>query len=317
MKKIGIIVTSAILVMLTISCKTNLNEINITETQKTSSSKISLKINELKESGLLDELILSTNRNIISEEDDYILRFINDTDEVLEEIKKSENGDDEIAVIEAIFTESKVEDFASAFSKINSEKSDDFLSYVSENLQIDSTNENYRSINATNSLNLLFNTPTKSNTQRTAHASDLEWSIIYWYTGFCATTIAGFYLASYGGFWTKIAGWVAAIAGTASMSKQLYDWYKCSELDSFVSALAGKNSAGATKILNKSEGIKLGTIVTETTATVLVCYITPAGYGLVKFVVRHFNMIIEKILSVLPSGINYTLNRIPIKIISL
>lgn len=144
MKKIGIIVTSAILVMLTISCKTNLNEINITETQKTNSSKISLKINELKESGLLDELILSTNRNIISEEDDYILRFINDTDEVLEEIKKSENGDDEIAVIEAIFTESKVEDFASAFSKINSEKSDDFLSYVSENLQIDSTNENYR-----------------------------------------------------------------------------------------------------------------------------------------------------------------------------
>lgn len=143
MKTIGIIVTSAILVMLTISCKTNLNEINITETQKTNSSKISLKINELKESGLLDELILSTNRNIISEEDDYILRFINDTDEVLEEIKKSENGDDEIAVIEAIFTESKVEDFASAFSKINSEKSDDFLSYVSENLQIDSTNENY------------------------------------------------------------------------------------------------------------------------------------------------------------------------------
>lgn len=317
MKKIGIIVTSAILVMLTISCKTNLNEINITETQKTSSSKISLKINELKESGLLDELILSANRNAISEEDAYILHFINNTDEVLEEIKKSENGDDEIAVIEAIFTESKVEDFASAFSKINSEKSDDFLSYVNENLQIDSTNENYRSINATNSLNLLFNTPTKSNTQRAAYASDLEWSTIYWYTGFCATTIAGFYLASYGGFWTRIAGQIAAAAGAASMVIQLTKWSICSDLGNFISSLIGKDSVTSTKILNKTEGTKIGTIIAETTATIMICYITPVGRHLIKFVIHYLNVIIEKIIAILPSGYNYFINGIPIKIIVL
>lgn len=317
MKKIGIIVTSAILGILTISCKTNLNEINITETQKTSSSKISLKINELKESGLLDELILSANRNAISEEDAYILRFINNTDEVLEEIKKSENGNDEIAVIEAIFTESKVEDFASAFSKINSEKADVFLSYVNENLQIDSTNENYRSINTTNSLNLLFNTPAKSNTQRAAYASDLEWSTIYWYTGFCATTIAGFYLASYGGFWTRIAGQIAAAAGAASMVIQLTKWSICSDLGNFISSLIGKDSVTSTKILNKTEGTKIGTIIAETTATIMICYITPKGRHLIKFVIHYLNVIIEKIIAILPSGYNYFINGIPIKIIVL
>lgn len=319
MKKIsfGVVAGLATLAMLMVGCKNDFSETNIPETKNSNSSSISLKITELKENGLLDELILSVSRNAISEDDAEVLRFINNTDEVLEEIKNTENGDDEIAVIQALFTESSVEDFANAFAKIDSEKADDFLSYVNENLQIETANENARSVASTKNLNILFNTSTNSSSQRAIYASDLEWSTIYWYTGFCAATIAGFYLASYGGFWTRIAGWVAASAGTASMVVQLKKWYDCTELGSFISSLVGKNSAVATKILNKTEGVKLATIVAETTATIIACYVTPAGCNLVEFVVHYMNLIIKKVLSVLPSGINYIINGIPIKIITL
>lgn len=309
----GVVAGLATIAMLVVGCKNDFSETNISETKTSNNSDISLKITELKKNGLLDELILSASRNAISEDDAEVLRFINNTDEVLEEIKNIENGDEEIAVIQALFTESSVEDFANAFAKIDSEKADDFLSYVNENLQIETANENSRSATSTKNLNILFNTSTNSSSQRAAYASDLEWSTIYWYTGFCAATIAGFYLASYGGFWTRIAGQIAATAGAVSMAIQLTKWSLCSELGSFVSSLVGKNSAAATKILNKTEGVKLATIVAETTATAIACYIMPAGKLLVSTVVSHMNSIIEKILSVLPYGFNYVINGIPIK----
>lgn len=171
-----------------------------------------------------------------------------------------------------------------------------------------------RSVIGNNQIKLLYNI---NSSNRAAYASDMEWSTIGWYTGFCASTIAGFYLLSYGGFWLKIAGTVAATAGTASMVTQLMKWYNCSDLGNFVSSLVKKDGYTATKILNGDDGVKILTISSETTATIVACYFTPVGKTIVKTVVYYYNAIISKIISVLPSGVSLTINGIPLKLITL
>lgn len=114
----------------------------------------------------------------------------------------------------------------------------------------------------------------------------------------------------------KIAGTVAA-AGTASMAIQLINWYNCSDLGNFVSSLINKDGYTATKISNSEDGIKILTISSETTATVVACYFTPVGKTIVGTVVHHYNAIISKIIAVLPSGVSITINGVPLMLIKL
>ena len=81
------------------SCSNNLSEhsqlsVNL---QKTGRSKIAKTISDMKDNGLFDSFIKKVEErsaeNNLSEEDLQVLRFINETDEVLDEISKGENGD--------------------------------------------------------------------------------------------------------------------------------------------------------------------------------------------------------------------------------
>jgi hypothetical protein len=278
-------------------------------------SEVAIKIQNLKESGLLNEF-LNSSRNVEDKELVATLEFINNTDEVLEKIKTSENGDEELAVINAIFNGADFDEFSESFSKVNPEKAEELKIYFNTNLNSNSniqTSVSRGVVSSSNKIKILY--ATDKDYARAAYADDLEWSTIGWYTGFCAATIAGFYLASYGGFWSRIAGTVAAAAGTASMVTQLIKWNNCSDLGKFISSFLNNNSKEATKILNSEMGTKILTISSETAATVALCCATPFGRRIVKTVVYYINLIMGKIIAILPPGINYKINGIPIKLI--
>ncbi len=316
MKKLKLCCCIALFAMLfCLACKQNNIEIQDVTENSVEMSEIAVRISELKKAGLLDSL-LSSDRAVTDDDSEAIYEFINNTDKVLQEIKSSENGDEKLAVIDALFTQADINRFASAFSAINSEKAKDFLDYVNLNLINNDETSVSRCASDFDNLKLTYLIDSSANS-RGAYASDLEWSTIYWYTGFCVSTIAGFYLASYGCFWLKVAGFVAAGAGSISMVSQLVKWNSCSDLGSFISSLVNKDSVAATKILNSEDGAKLLTITTETVATVAACYFSPLGKTIVKTVVHYMNIILEKIISVLPSGINFVINGIPIKLIVL
>jgi hypothetical protein len=317
MKKVNLCCCIATLALLFCSaCKQNSIEIQDATENSAEMTEIAVRISELKKAGLLDSLLSSDRAVTDDDNSEAICEFINNTDEVLLEIKNSENGDEKLAVIDALFTQSDINGFASAFSAINSEKAEDFLDYVNLNLINSDETDVSRCASGFDKLKLsyLIDVPA---TSRGAYASDLEWSTIYWYTGFCASTIAGFYLASYGCFWLKVAGAIAASAGSISMVYQLINWNSCSDLGAFISSLANKDSVSATKILNSESGAKILTITSETVATVAACYFTPLGKTIVKTVVHYMNIILGKIIAVLPSGINFVINGIPIKLIVL
>jgi hypothetical protein len=82
----------------------------ITSTQYSGGDRktsISQRIEQLKDAGLLDSLISeSTSRYALKTGDnEQLLYFINNTDAVLDEIVQSENGEIQLQLIDALFTD--------------------------------------------------------------------------------------------------------------------------------------------------------------------------------------------------------------------
>lgn len=161
-----------------------------------------------------------------------------------------------------------------------------------------------------NTVKLSYNT---NKTSRPLFSDSLTWNSIAVYTGYCVATTAGFCLMSYGGIWLKVAGAIAATAGTLSMSNQLIKWSQCSELFSFISALKSNNGTSLTSIADSQNGSKIITVVTESAITVGVCYCTSTGKALVKSVVSSINSIIDKIIAVFPKGVTISINGVTLK----
>ena len=292
------------------SCTNDLGKNSTSEDFSKRKSQISYNIGKMKEAGLFDSLI-SSARSASDEEEEMMLRFINDTDSVLEEIALEENGQEKIEVINALFCGASTEEFANSFAKLDAQKAEEYLTYVNENLNHENQ-LNARTALST-SIKLSYASDLEVNAARSIYAADLEWSTIGWYTGFCAATVAGCYMASYGGLWTRIAGYVAATAGAGSMVIQLSIWSTCSDIIKLASALINKDLTTIENILNSEEGYKLGIISAETVATAVACYFTPLGQKIVGFFKAAYNKVIDVILDVLPKGINYVICGIPIK----
>lgn len=281
--------------------------------------ELSERIYSMKKAGLFDSILDRKARSAIGNDDiEFVDRFINDTDNVLNEIAEEENGKEQLEVLNVLFNDGSAETFAEAFEKLDSEKAKEYLDYINTNLvREDESSISSRSVLSKSKINLYYADSLLLSSARAAYASNLEWSTIGWYTGFCASTIAGFYMISYGGFWTRIAGIVAATAGGISMGVQLTKWASCSDLLSFIGALAGKNAGTLTSMLNSEDGRKIAVITAETAGTVTACYCTTLGKGIAKKFVDLYNAFITKILNALPSGINYTICGIPIRTIKL
>ena len=292
------------------SCNQNLVEQNQKDDITERKSEISKNIGRMKNAGLFDS-IMEEARAASNEESENVLRFINDTDSVLDEIAMDENGNEELEVINALFCSGSVNDFAESFSKLNEEKSDEFLSFVNENLVLESSSEQSSARCAlTKEIKLSY---AVSDYARGIFASDLEWSTIGWYTGYCAASIAGFYLASYGGFWVKVAGSLAATAGGVSMGVQLGKWASSSELVSFMVKMSKLDPSLIPDMFTKDDGVKLTTISAETLATAAVCVNSPFGQVLIGFFKSNFNSFIDVIFKNLPEGVQTIISNIPLK----
>lgn len=298
------------------SCKNNFSVLDNDINSSHRKSEIAKSVGELKDAGYFDYLI-NECRAATDEESAQIMRFINDTDSVLEEICLEENGEEQISAINALFCEGSVDDFSSAFSKLDEEKSKEFIDFVNTNFNTESVNA-ARSINMNSSiLRLKYDTPAA----RGIFAADLEWSTIGWYTGFCVATVAGFYLSTYGGFWTRVAGYAAAIAGTVSMVTQLGIWAICTDLVAVAQTCIGfdeKNAMSTASVLNallqNEEGRKLLLISGKTAATVAAAYISTTGIALKEKIISAYNKIVETILEHLPKIFEYTFGSIIYKL---
>lgn len=279
-------------------------------------SKIAKNILEMRNNGLFDSFLIKVeNRSVsddLSEDDLLLLRFINETDDVLEEIAQQENGDKELKLIDCLFTESSSDDVINAFYDLSDVMGNEYkqkMELLQNNLAESYTD---RSIGSNNNIQLCYFNP-KDYNSRKAYAADFKQSTRNWYTGFCAAAVAGCVAASYGGFWTRIAGIAAATAGLGSMAVQLGIWCNCSDLGKLISALKNQDAYVCNKILHSDLGMAYGDIILETSITLTACYITPAGRALVHLVIGKINEFIAIILDVLPAGINYSIAGVPIK----
>ncbi|MBO5117572.1 MAG: hypothetical protein J6C25_08715 [Treponema sp.] len=311
MKKMNLKIAMALsLLVISVGCKTEVLDVH-QETEKSCNSEIACNIQKMKNEGLFNDLLNGKSRSAISsEEQEKIELFINNTDEVLANLAVTEDGRKELAVIEALFGGGTTDDFVQAFSEINPDKAAEFSNTINENFTQSNGTETSRSITRNNSISFKYYSDIEK-VERGAYAANFDWDTIAWYSGFCAATVAGFYLASYGFFpWLQIAGVVAATAGTISMCYQLGAWLTCQDFTSFISALFGKDSASATRIANGEIGTKLLLILTETAATVVASYFAPAGATVINAVIEYTTLIIDKILSVLPRGVSLIYDKI-------
>ncbi len=310
MKKMYLKIIMALsLLAISVGCKTEVLELN-QGTEKSCNSEIACNIQKMKNEGLLDQLILQGRSVNATEEDKQIERFINDTDAVLNEIKNEEDGEIKIDMLNTLFCEGSIEDFSTSFEKINPEKAKEFTEFISKknNLQ----ENNYRSAINKKITNFSYYYGEKS---RGAYAANFDWDTIAWYSGFCAATVAGFYLASYGGFWTRIAGVVAAGAGAASMGVQLTKWVSCNDFYTFCSSLINKDASTVTAKMNEGLGAKYVVIAAETITTLALCYTTPVGSAIVGFLKNIANTLIGKVLEVIPSWLTISVQGIPLKLL--
>lgn len=275
------------------------------------SSKIAKNVALMKSEGLFDEILTSSRNVETSEEQEMVQRFINDTDGVLLELEKTEEGKKELGVIHALFGDGTTEDFEKSLAYFDREKALEFSAVINDNFSDIEDTGKARGADLANTIRLSYYT-TNTNS-RAVFAENMDWSTIGWYTGFCAATVAGCYAASYGGFWTRIVGKIAAVAGAASMTTQLVKWYKCSELFSFATSLKNKDVAEANRIFKTTQGKKILTITAETAGTVLACIFTPFGKKIISTVKHYYNSIMDKIICVLPKGIDFVVCGIHIK----
>lgn len=271
-------------------------------------TEIAKNISIMKENGLFDSFLNS--RNIENDEETLkAIEFINNTDAVLEEIRLEENGEAQIKVIEALFCGGSTDDFANALSKIDKQKAVDFSNVIKE-FDTSPSSQSRSASSTQNNIIFEYYTP---NLSRAIYSDKLTWTSVGIYTGFCASTVAGFVLMSCGGIWTRPIGLVAAAAGSISMGIQLYKWSASSDLISFTSSIVNMDAKAANKILDTEDGKKLLTVLSETAITVAVCSVTTTGQSLITTVKSGYNSLVELIIAKLPPNVKISIFGIPIE----
>lgn len=74
--------------------------------------ELSERIYSMKKAGLFDSILDCKARSAIDNDDiEFVERFINDTDNVLNEIAEEENGKDQLEVLNALFNDGSAEVF--------------------------------------------------------------------------------------------------------------------------------------------------------------------------------------------------------------
>lgn len=251
-----------------------------------------MEISKLRNDGLLDSL-MSSCRNAGTDESLEILRFVNDPDLVINELSASQNGMQQLEIIESIFDYHDYSLFSEKMKNLYPESID----------VISQTAEDFKDIN-------FFN----QNNSRAAFEANLNWDTIAFYSGFCAATSAGLIAASYGGLWVRVAGYVAAVAGTTSMCVQIGIWSSANLINDWVSSLFNHNGEAATIIANSIVGKQLLTISIATFVPYATGCACPVGKELIANIKMTWDDFMILFLSKVPSWMVIGFDTIGVKI---
>ena len=300
-------------------CKGQLVDLEETKSESVQSeNKISERIIQLKQAGLLNQIMNSNNERSAEEKSDIVAEmqeFINAPDAYISENSDGSN-EDGTALISAILSGNSVEEVYSIMNNVSPEMAEDFLDNVKSS--ITGMNETLgRSALSDNDIMSLalgyYDLCSVECGQRSIFAANLNQDTINWYYGMCAATIAGLSASKFCGWWQPwvgVAGLVAAGAGTASMVSQLIIWCTCPEFSNWVSSFANSNSQTATAALNSSVGLKLLGISAATAGVVAYCLVvTPEiSEAIIGAVKTAWNTIIRVITAPLPKNVTLIIN---------
>jgi hypothetical protein len=284
-------------------------------------------IEQLKEDGLAED-IAELKANLTAEElagldEEKLDLFINNPARSLELMAQEENGEAILTLVDVMFKNGTVDEAVSALTAVAPEIAVEYAAAIQEleaSLDISAEDVTLSSRSVSGSKSILGNIPIVYMKDRTAHrpaargvfASDLEWSTIGWYTGFCVTAILGAYATTSFLPWVYIAGIAALAAGGGSMLVQLVIWRDTAIFD-FAEKLANLDGEGATNlIVNSEDGLRVLTISALTATTIALCAISPTGKLAIAFVQSCWDKIKLIIGAVLPAGIVWKLNGIEI-----
>jgi hypothetical protein len=288
-------------------------------------SDVSKRIESLKEAGLLDSLLREQAGRSAAEaypddvDMDKLNFFIFNTDEALAEIARSENGDVQLRLIDALFTGGTVGEVADLMADVSEDMANEYLAAVETQLEVlyEFSGTQERSAFSKGDIRNIrlsfFDDGNVGATTRGAFAKNFATDTVVWYCGFCTATIAGVVAAKSVLPWISIPGIVAAAAGAGSMTAQLIIWRDCSPFASWVSALIGKNATALNQIARTGDGPALLTVTGFTVATVAVCAVSVVGRAAIAAFKSPWNAMVTRIINA--TGVNWNLFGIPFALI--
>ncbi len=297
---------SICLALTLMSCANSLVDTESIDTDNTAQTEIGKKIKLYSQLGYLDSLqshnFRSANSDLDINELDY---FINDTDSYIDEISKTENADIKLAYMETIILGGKVENIYKAFELVSQETADLFLSKMSEANNINDKTE-LLNLEVSPNDDLLTDS-------RTVFSNDFEWDTIGWYTAMCGTTIAGMIASSVPLPWIQVPGYIAASIGAGCMLGQLISWATNENIrniaTNFYNEVKKAKALGKTsktdELMNSDSGKRFMAVIAETTLTISICYVTPAGQMVISLIKSAWNTFISGVINIIADCLFY------------
>lgn len=302
------------------------------------------RITELKNDGILEKieaLQADVSESMFDIDMDKLHLFLDKPDVVLRQIAQEENGEAQLAIIDALFNEGTVDDVLQAVEKLSPEKAgelENVLDDLAEALQISngevvlpegiflnrSTTDakpNIRQLKLRLSDRPL--TPAYSASvssfrgmDNIIFVEDMEWSNVAAYSGVCVATVVASFLAESYLPWVSIPSTIVAIAGAGTATAQLIFWRNSEGLIDLLIGIIEKNIDNEEELantLNSSDKVfQILTVSAVTLVTVEVCRVTFIGRFITSELIPIWESFLAKISNIFPGEINWSIGGIQI-----
>jgi DNA-directed RNA polymerase subunit F len=272
--------------------------------------------------GKMEALQMDSSEDLFADVDmDKVHLFLDSPGIALEQIAGEENGEAQLAVIEALLNEGTVDDVLQALEKLAPETAlelESALDELAEAMQISneevSQNLSVTGVNASRTNGAKPNIrqlplrlsdkrsvqTTPSPLMRSVFSEDLDWPSVAVYSGLCVTTVIALYTAESYLPWVKVASYITAEASGSLLLYQMYRW-KDSGLWKFFVGLKDHDYEGVTNFINSSEEAEqILTISAVTAATAVACQRSPLGQHLTSILVSTWEWVLARIAEILP-----------------
>lgn len=295
------------------------------------------RITELKNDGILEKIeALQTDvpEGMFSDTDmDKVHLFLDKPDVALRQIAQEENGEAQLAIIDALFNEGTVDDVLQALETLSPEKADELenvLDELAEALQISngevilpegiflnrsatSAKPNIRQLKLRLSDKPL--TPAYSASVSLFlgngdifSVEDMDWANVAAYTGVCAATVVASFLAESYLPWVSVPSTIVAILGAGAATLQLISWRDSEGLFDLLIGIIKENIDDEEELantLNSSDEIfQILTVSAVTLVTAEVCRVTVIGRFITSDLIPIWESFLAKISNKLPDWLS-------------